>query len=104
MASKHLKIIIAIIAILAGLLIMETGYFFWVFSRAVVIPKNIESDAVVVFNGSPRQVKVGYEIAHSLNTRYLVISSALKSQLAIILRHHPGVLPSLPPIMRLNWI
>ena len=82
MASKYLKIFITIITILAGLLIMEAGYFFWVFSRAVVVPKNIEADAVIVFNGGSNHVKAGYEIVQSLNTRYLVISSASKSHLA----------------------
>lgn len=95
MTSKHLKIIITITVILAGLLIMETGYFLWVFSRAVVVPKNIEADAVIVFNGGSKHVKAGYEIVQSLNTRYLVISSALKSQLATFDRKY-----KLPPHVR----
>ena len=82
MHSKGTKIIITIIAILAGLLLTEAGYFFWVFSRAVVIPKNLETDAVIVFNGKSSRVAAGHEIVQSLNTLYLVISPALKSQLA----------------------
>ena len=83
MTNRKTKIGITIIAILAGLLLTEAGYFFWVFSRAVVIPKNLEADAVVVFNGSPNRVEAGHDIVQSMNTQYLVISPALKSQLAI---------------------
>jgi uncharacterized SAM-binding protein YcdF (DUF218 family) len=85
MISRHviLKNFLFFFALLGGLLIIELGYFFWMFTRPVTIPPNLETDAIVVFNGSPNRVKAGYEIAQSLNTRYLIISPALKGQLTI---------------------
>jgi len=83
MTSRHLKIFLIIIAFIISILALELGYFGWVLSRPLTIPPNLEADAIIVFNGSPNRVKTGYEIAQSLNTRYLIISPALKGQLAV---------------------
>ena len=79
----RLKIFLIIIAIIVSIPALELGYFGWVLSRPVTIPTNLETDAIVVFNGSPNRVKAGYEIAQSLDARFLVISPALKRELAI---------------------
>ena len=83
MTTKHLKIFLIVIAFIISIPALELGYFAWVLSRPVTIPTNLETDAIVVFNGSPNRVKAAYEISQSLNTRFLVISPALKDQLAV---------------------
>jgi len=83
MSKRHLKIFLIIVAFIVSIPAFELGYFFWVLSRPVTLPTNLETDAIVVFNGSPNRVKTAYEISQSLNTRYLVISPALKEQLAV---------------------
>ncbi len=80
MTTKHLKIFLIVIAFIISIPALELGYFAWVLSRPVTIPTNLETDAIVVFNG---RVKAAYEISQSLNTRFLVISPALKGQLAV---------------------
>ena len=73
---------------------IELGYFVWVLSRSVTIPPNLETDAIVVFNGSPNRVKAGYEIAQSLDAQFLVISPALKRELDIFDKRYqlpPGI-------------
>jgi len=94
MTSRHLKILLIIIAIVVSIPAIELGYFVWVLSRSVTIPPNLETDAIVVFNGSPNRVKAGYEIAQSLDARFLVISPALKRELAIFDKRYqlpPGI-------------
>lgn len=89
-----MKYFLFFFALLGGLLVIELGYFFWVFTRPVTIPPNLETGAIVVFNGSPNRVKAGYEIAQSLDTRFLVISPALKRELAIFDKRYqlpPGI-------------
>ena len=88
MTARHLKILLLVIAFIVSIPALELGYFAWVLSRPVTVPPNLEADAIVVFNGSPNRVKAGYEIIQSLNTRYLVISPALKSQLAVYDRRY----------------
>ncbi len=79
-------------AFIVSIPVLELGYFVWVLSRPVTIPPNLETDAIVVFNGSPNRVEAGYEIAQSLDARFLVISPALERELAIFNKKYP-----LPP-------
>jgi uncharacterized SAM-binding protein YcdF (DUF218 family) len=83
MSTRHLKIFLIVIAFIISIPALELGYFGWVLSRPVTVPTNLETDAIVVFNGSPNRVKAAYEISQSLNTGYLIISPALKGQLAV---------------------
>jgi len=83
LTSKSTKVALTIVVIVIALPVIELGYFLWVFARPVTLPTNLEADSVVVFNGSPNRVQAGYAIAHSINTRYLVISPALESQVVV---------------------
>jgi hypothetical protein len=95
MTARQLIILLVVIACILSIPVIEMGYFLWVLSRPLSIPPNLEADAIIVFNGSLNRVKTGYEIAQSLDTKYLVISPALKSQLAIFDEQY-----QLPPQVR----
>lgn len=73
-----------IVIIIAGCLpVLELGYYLWMFSRPVEIPPNLETEAIIVFGESTNRVAAGYDLAHSLTTRYLIISSVLEGQLDV---------------------
>ena len=94
MNTRHLKIILIVIAFIASIPVLELGYFAWVLSRPVTVPPNLEVDAIVVFHGSTRRVQAGYEIAQSLDARFLIITPALESELAIFDKKYqlpPGI-------------
>jgi uncharacterized SAM-binding protein YcdF (DUF218 family) len=95
MTTKHLKILLIVIAFFVSIPALQLGYFAWVLSRSVEVPANLEADAIVVFHGSSRRVQAGYEIAQSLDARFLIITPALESELAIFDKKH-----HLPPGMR----
>ena len=83
MNTRHLKILLIVIALIVSIPVLELGYFAWVLSRPVTVPTNLEVDSIVVFHGSTRRVQAGYEIAQSLDARFLIITPALESELAI---------------------
>ena len=94
MNARHLKILLIVIAFIASIPVLELGYFAWVLSRPVTVPPNLEVDAIVVFHGSTRRVQAGYEIAQSLDARFLIITPALESELAIFDKKYqlpPGI-------------
>jgi uncharacterized SAM-binding protein YcdF (DUF218 family) len=95
MTTKHLKILLIVIAFIVSIPALELGYFAWVLSRSVTVPPNLEADAIVVFHGSTRRVQAGYEIAQSFDARFLIITPALESELAIFDKKY-----HLPPGMR----
>ena len=103
MNARHLKILLIVIALIVSIPALELGYFAWVLSRPVTVPTNLEADAIIVFHGSTSRVKVGYEIAQSLDARFLVISPALKSELAIFDKKYqlpPGIKHIAEPLAR----
>jgi len=79
----RLKFFLLVIVFIISIPAIELGYFVWVLSRPVTVPPNLEVDAIVVFHGSTSRVKAGYEIAQSLDARFLIISPALESERAI---------------------
>lgn len=83
MTTRHLKIILIALAVIVSIPALELGYFAWVLSRPVTVPPNLEADAIVVFHGSTSRIKAGYDIAQSLDARFLIISPALKRERAI---------------------
>ena len=83
MHNRRWKIPFIIILIAGCLFVLELGYYLWMFLRPVEIPPNLETEAIIVFGESTNRVQAGYDLAHSLTTRYLIISSVLKSQLDV---------------------
>ena len=83
MNKRRWKIAFTIIVIAGCLTVLELGYYLWMFTRPMVIPPNLETEAIIVFGESTNRVQAGYDLAHSLNTRYLIISSVLESQLDV---------------------
>jgi hypothetical protein len=83
MNNRRRKILLVIIIVVGCVPVLELGYYLWMFSRPVEIPPNLETEAVFVFGESTNRVKAGYGLAHSLNTRYLIISSVLDRQLDV---------------------
>ncbi|MBT8350903.1 MAG: YdcF family protein, partial [Deltaproteobacteria bacterium] len=83
MNKRRWKITFIIIIIAGCLSVLELGYYLWMFSRPVEIPPNLETEAIIVFGESTNRVQAGYDLAHSLKTRYLIISSVLESQLDV---------------------
>jgi hypothetical protein len=83
MKNPRWKIIFIIIIIACFLPVLELGYYLWMFSRSVEMPPNLETDAIIVFGESTNRVSAGYDLARSLTTRYLIISSVLEGQLDV---------------------
>ncbi len=83
MNNRRWKIILIVIIIACCLLVLELGYYLWMFSRPVEMPPNLETDAIIVFGESTNRVAAGYDLARSLTTRYLIISSVLEGQLDV---------------------
>jgi len=83
MKKRYWKIILIVIIIACCLPVIELGYYLWMLSRPVEMPPNLETDAIIVFGESTNRVAAAYDLARSLNTRYLIISSVLENQLAI---------------------
>jgi len=83
MNNSRWKIIFIVIIIACCLPVLELGYYLWMFSRPVEMPPNFETDAIVVFGESANRVSAGYDLARSLTTRYLIISSVLDGQLDV---------------------
>ncbi len=81
MNNRRWKITLIFIIMACCLPVLELGYFLWVFSRPVEMPPNLETDAIFIFGESTNRVAAGYDLARSLTTRYLIISSVLESQL-----------------------
>ena len=94
MTTRHLKILLIVLALIISIPAIELGYFAWVLSRPVTVPPNLEADAIVVFHGSTSRVRAGYEIAQSLDARFLIISPALERERAIFDKRYqlpPGI-------------
>ena len=94
MTTRHLKILLIVLAFIISIPAIELGYFAWVLSRPVTVPPNLEADAIVVFHGSTSRVRAGYEIAQSLDARFLIISPALERERAIFDKRYqlpPGI-------------
>lgn len=103
MKNRRWKVILIVIIIAGCLPMLELSYYLWLFSRPVEIPPNLETDAIIVFGESTNRVKAGYGLAHSLNTRYLVISSVLEGQLDVFDQRYqlpPGVQHITEPLAR----
>lgn len=83
MNKRRWKIVIFIIIIACCVPLIELGYYLWMFSRPVEMPPNLETEAIVVFGESKNRVAASYDLARSLNTRYLIISSVLEDQLDV---------------------
>ena len=83
MKNRRWKIVLIVIIIACCLPVLELGYYLWMFSRPVEMPPNLEADAIIVFGESANRVAAGYDLARSLTTRYLIISSVLEGQLDV---------------------
>jgi len=83
MNNRHWKIAFIVIIMACCLPVIELGYFLWMLSKPVEMPPNLETDAIIVFGESANRVAAGYDLARSLNTRYLIVSSALEGQLEV---------------------
>ncbi|NNK84069.1 MAG: YdcF family protein [Desulfobacterales bacterium] len=83
MKNRRWKIALIVIMIACCLPVLELGYYLWMFSRPVEMPPNLETDAIIVFGESANRVAAGYDLARSLTTRYLIISSVLDGQLDV---------------------
>ena len=83
MNNRRWKITLTVIIIACCLPVLELGYYLWMFSRPVEMPPNLETDAIIVFGESTNRVAAGYDLARSMTTRYLIISSVLEGQLEV---------------------
>ncbi len=104
MNNRRWKITLIVIIIIAGCLpVFELGYYLWMFSRPVEIPPNLETDAIIIFGESTNRVAAGYDLARSLTTRYLIISSVLEDRLDVFDQRYqlpPGVKHITEPLAR----
>jgi len=104
MNNRRWKITLIVIIIIAGCLpVFELGYYLWMFSRPVEIPPNLETDAIIIFGESTNRVAAGYDLARSLTTRYLIISSVLEDRLDAFDQRYqlpPGVKHITEPLAR----
>jgi len=94
MNNRRWKITLIVIIIVGCLPAFELGYYLWMFSRPVEIPPNLETDAIIIFGESTKRVAAGYELARSLTTRYLIVSSAIEDRLDVFDQRYqlpPGV-------------
>ena len=103
MNNRRWKIALIVIIIAGCLFVLELSYYVWMFSRPVEMPTNLETEAIIVFGESTNRVEAGYGLAGSLNTRYLIISSLLESQLDAYDQRYqlpPGVQHITEPLAR----
>ncbi len=104
MNNRRWKITLIVIIIIAGCLpVFELGYYLWMFSRPVEIPPNLETDAIIIFGESTNRVAAGYDLARSLTTRYLILSSVLEDRLDVFDQRYqlaPGVKHITEPLAR----
>jgi hypothetical protein len=103
MNNRRWKITLIVIIIAGCLPVFELGYYLWMFSRPVEIPPNLETDAIIIFGESPNRVAAGYDLARSLTTRYLIISSVLEDRLDVFDQRYqlpPGVKHITEPLAR----
>ena len=104
MNNRRWKITLIVIIVIAGCLpVFELGYYLWMFSRPVEIPPNLETDAIIIFGETTNRVAAGYDLARSLTTRYLIISSVLEDRLDVFDQRYqlpPGVKHITEPLAR----
>ena len=103
MNNRRWKIALIVIIIVGCLPVLELSYYLWMFTRPVEIPPNLETEAIIVFGESTKRVAAGYELARSLTTRYLIISSAIEDRLDVFDQRYqlpPGVKHITEPLAR----